>query len=191
MRRESSLKVLKGREGPPTSSTGDAVLPGWRASAVSNWLYDIATQTIAGFVVGGILLYSQHRMEKRLEQERRVLESQRELLGAALRMHQLVSWTFAGTGDGGRVASGWEQVNRAGADWTAIEAVREFPDDVLTVSRSTRDELNQDLLAIMAKSPLSGGETPERERRRWLDISERRPFELLEPLIAACKRIRA
>ncbi len=158
-----------------------------------NWLYDVATQAIAGVfsgaLVGGVLLYSQHRMEKRLDEERRQLESRRELLSAALQMYQVISRTFAGTGSAERVAAGWEQAHRAGADWAAIEAIREFPDDTVRASRAARDTMYQDLLAIMAMSPAGGGHEPSEEQRaRWLAMGNRRPFEPLEALIEACKR---
>ncbi len=160
---------------------------------MNGWVYDVATQSIAGVisgtVVGVVLLYSQHRMEKRLEHERRLLDSQRELLGAAIQMHQVVARTFASTGSAERVAAGWNEAGRAAADWAAIEAARNFSEDVVKESRSVREELNRDLLAVVARSPISGGvEATDEDRARWLAIGRRRPFELLEPLIAVCRR---
>jgi len=170
---------------------------------VSNWhpqvvvvgnslAHDIGTQAIAGVisgvVVGVVLLYSQHRIEKWQERERVQREARRELLAAAIKMRQLVSWTFVGTGSKERVADGWNQVQRAAADWAAIEEARDFSDDLLKVSRKAREELSQDLLAIVAKSPLSTGEDESPENRdRWLAIGNRRRLEPLEPLIALCK----
>lgn len=159
------------------------------------WAYDIATQAIAGTisaaVVGAVLLRTQSRMEKKRDRERRLLDSQRELLGAAIQMHQVVSRTFAATGSGERVAAGWSEAHRAGADWAAIEAARDFPEDVLKVSRAARETLLQDLLAIMAMSPAGGGgEASAEDLARWPSIGKRRPFEALEALIAACKQER-
>ncbi len=161
---------------------------------MTEWVYDIGTQGIAGLVsgtvVGSVLLYSQFRMERRLERERRLVEDQRELLGAAIQMHQVIGRTFAGTGSAERVAAGWNEAGRAGADWAAIEAARDFSADVLKASRAARDELNFDLLGIMAMSPAGGGGEPSQEERaRWLAIGKRRHLEVLEPLIAACKRM--
>lgn len=161
---------------------------------MSDWVYDVGTQTIAGgisgLVVGVALLYSQHRMERRLERERRLLDDQRELLGAAIQMHQIVGTAFAGTGSSERVASAWNEAGRAAADWAAIAAARDYSDEVLRASRAARQELNTDLLAIMAMSPAGGGGEPSQdERARWLAIGKRRHLEVLEPLIAACKRM--
>jgi hypothetical protein len=161
---------------------------------VTEWVYDIGTQAIAGLVsgavVGTVLLYSQFRMERRLERERRVLDDQRELLGAAINMHQVVGRALAGTGSAERVGAGCNEAGRAGADWAAIEAVRDFSDEVLKASRAAREELNSDLLAIVARSPLGGGVEPsEADRARWLAIGKRGPLEVLGPLIAACKRM--
>ena len=159
---------------------------------MSDWVYDVATQTIAGgisgLVVGGVLLLSQRRMERRMERDRRLVDSQRELVGAALQMQQLVSWTFVGTGSPERVATGWEQSHRARAEWMAIEAARELPEEVVKASCEARDALELDLLAIMAMSPAGGGEASPEDRMRWLSVGKRRPFELLEALIAVCKR---
>jgi hypothetical protein len=166
-----------------------------RSRTMGNWGYDIATQAIAGVisaaVVGAVLLRAQGRIEKKLDRERRLLDSQRELLGAAIQMHQVVARTFAVTGSGDRVASGWSEAHRAAADWGAIEATRDFSEDVLKVSRTARETLEQDLLAIMAMSPAHAtGEASADERARWLSIGKRRPFEVLEALIAVCKQER-
>lgn len=75
-------------------------------------------------------------------------------------MHQIVGRTLAGTGSAERVASGWNEAGRAAADWAAVEAAREFSAEVLKASRAAREELNADLLAIMARSPL--GDRPRR-----------------------------
>jgi hypothetical protein len=129
-------------------------------------------------------------MERRLERERRLLDDQRELLGAAIQMHQVVGRAFAGTGSPERVASAWNDAGRAAADWAAIEAARDFCDEVLRASRAARKELNSDLLAIVARSPLGEGVEPsEADRARWLAIGKRGPLEVLGPLIAACKRV--
>lgn len=160
---------------------------------MSDWKYDVATQSIAGgisgIVVGVALLFSQFRFERRMERERRRIDSAYELLGAALKMHQLVAWTFAGTGSQERVGTGWNQAHEARAEWLAVEAVRDFPEEVVKASQGARDALEQDLLAIMAMSPAGGkGEPTTEERERWLSIGKRQPFELLRPLIAVCKR---
>lgn len=160
---------------------------------MSDWKYDVATQSIAGgisgVVVGVALLVSQFRFEKRMERERRRVDSAYELLGAALKMHQSVGWAFAGTGDQERVATGWRQAHEARLEWMAVEAVRDFPEEVLGASQEARDALERDLLATMAMSPAGGSGAPTtEERERWLLIGKRRPFEVLEPLIAACKR---
>jgi hypothetical protein len=160
---------------------------------MSDWKYDVATQSIAGgiagIVVGVVLLVSQFRFERRMERERRRVESAYELLGAALKMHQLVGWAFAGTGSQERVATGWTQAHQARAEWLAVEAVRDFPKEVMKASQDARDALERDLLAIMAMSPAGGGgEASTEDRERWLSIGKRQPFALLEPLITACKR---
>jgi hypothetical protein len=155
------------------------------------WIYDVATQSIAGAISGGvvgwILLRSQHRMEKRMEEARRRIDSQYELLGAALRMYQIVSQTFARTGDRNFVAGGWEQGHRARAEWAAVEAVRHFTDDVLNASRTAREELELDLHAILAMSPAGDGEPGKENRVRWSAIGKRQGFEPLQALIAACR----
>ncbi|BDG05739.1 hypothetical protein [Anaeromyxobacter oryzae] len=87
------------------------------------------------------------------------------------------------------MAIGWTQAHQARAEWLAVEAVRDFPNEVMKASQEARDALERDLLAIMAMSPAGGGgEASIAERERWLAIGKREPFEVLEPLIAECKR---
>lgn len=159
---------------------------------MSDWKYDVATQSIAGvisaLVVGIGLLFSQFRFERRMEQERRRVESAYQLLGAALKMNQLVGWTFSGTGSPERVTTGWSQAHQARAEWLAVEAIRDFPDEVLKASQEARDALERDLLAIMAMSPAGSGEASQEDRDRWLAFGKRQAFEVLQPLISACKR---
>jgi len=136
---------------------------------VSDWTYDVATQSIAGgissVVVGIALLLSQFRFEKRMERERRRVDSAYELVGAALKMHHLVGWAFAGTGNQERVATGWTQAHEARLEWLAVEAVRDFPKEVLEASQVARDALERDLLAIIAMSPVGGKGEPSAEDR--------------------------
>lgn len=162
---------------------------------MTKWLLDLGTQAVAGLfsgaVVGGVLLYSQFRMERRLDRERRLQDAQRDLLSAAIRMHQVVGRTFVSTGSAERVGVGWNEAGQARAEWAAVEATWNYPKEVLDASRAAREALSEDLLAVMAMSPAGGvGEPSDKDRERWLAIGKReRPLELLEPLIAACQRM--